>query len=61
MLFLSPLPAFQIALECQAESGPKLVDWKRVLGEKFGPEVAALKNEVEEYASQFVMPGLEHL
>ena len=31
------------------------------MGEKFGPKVEALRNEVEEYASQFVMPGLEHL
>jgi len=54
--------AFQLALEIQAESGPKLVDWKKALVEdKFASKVTDLKKEVEEYAVKFPLPGLDEI
>ena len=42
----------------QKESGPKLVEWKRVLGGKaFQERVAAVKSDVEALAVKFPIPG----
>ena len=52
--------AFVLALEVQATSGPKLVDWKKALAtDAFTAKVQELKKEVEEYATKFPLPGLE--
>ncbi|XP_057323981.1 serine hydroxymethyltransferase [Microplitis mediator] len=44
-----------------AKSGPKLVDFKSVLDNdsEIKAKVAALRHEVEEYASKFPLPGLD--
>jgi len=44
-----------------AISGPKLLDFKRVLStdENIKAKVAALKEEVETFSRQFSMPGNE--
>lgn len=44
-----------------AISGPKLVDFKRILNtdENIKAKVAALKNEVETFSRQFLIPGHE--
>ena len=43
----------------QKESGPKLVEWKKVLvAEKsFQERIAALKSDVEALAGKFPIPG----
>ena len=50
--------AFQLALQVQAKSGPKLVDWRR---EMDSPEVIAkineIKKDVEAMAGKFPLPG----
>jgi len=54
--------AFKLALEFQAVSGPKLVDWKKEL---LKPEnlakIDAIKEQVETLAIKFPLPGREHL
>jgi len=54
--------AFKLALEFQAVSGPKLVDWKKEL---LKPEnlakIDAIKKQVETLAIKFPLPGREHL
>ncbi|XP_045599694.2 serine hydroxymethyltransferase [Procambarus clarkii] len=51
--------AFKIAKDVQAKSGPKLVDFKRVLDdEDFKTRVGALREKVEAYAVKFPIPGL---
>lgn len=42
-------------------SGPKLIDFNKVLEEKFKSKVDALKEEVEKYSQTFPLPGLEKL
>ncbi len=51
--------ALNIALEIQAESGPKLVDWKRVLetSDKFQEKLRTLREEMEAFANEFPLPG----
>ena len=51
----------QIALEVSAISGPKLVDFKRVLIEdsNVNAKVLQLRTEVESFALNFPMPGFE--
>ncbi|XP_012257447.1 serine hydroxymethyltransferase isoform X2 [Athalia rosae] len=51
----------ELAKEVTAISGPKLVEYKRILEthETIKPKVAALRNKVEEFASQFPLPGLK--
>jgi len=51
--------ALLIAKDAQEKSGPKLVDFKKVLEEDptFKTKVAQLKDEVEKFAVQFPMPG----
>lgn len=52
--------AFAIAAEIQAESGPKIVDWRKHLtAEKHRVKIEALKEEVESFASRFPLPGCE--
>eukprot|EP00439_Symbiodinium_sp_Y106_P078543 s1030_g17.t1 len=46
----------QLALKIQAEKGKKLKDFEAAIPSN--PEVAALKKEVEEWASKFGYPGL---
>lgn len=51
----------QLALEVSAISGPKLVDFKRVLIEdsNVSTKVVQLRTEVESFALNFPMPGYE--
>lgn len=51
----------QLALEVSAISGPKLVDFKRVLVEdsNINAKVSQLRTEVESFALDFPMPGYE--
>ena len=57
-----PFAAFTLALKVQAESGPKLVDWKKCLAQpKFQEEVSVLRKEVEQFAEKFPLPGVEGL
>ena len=50
--------AFELALEVQAKSGPKLVEWRRVME---NPEVVTkvneIKKDVETMALKFPLPG----
>lgn len=51
--------ALKLAKEIDGISGPKLVDFKRVLGEdkRVKTKVEALRNEIEKFAEGFPMPG----
>lgn len=51
----------QLSKEITAVSGPKLVDFKRVLHEDptLSAKVQALKKEVQAYSEKFPMPGYE--
>ena len=51
----------QLALEVSAISGPKLVDFKRVLVEdsNINAKVTELRTEVESFTLDFPMPGYE--
>ena len=50
--------AFELALEVQAESGPKLVDWRRVIETpKFVAKINEIKKDVETMALKFPHPG----
>merc|ERR1719381_8469 len=54
--------AMNLAVEIQQASGPKLVDFKKWLGDaNFASKVAALKGEVEAFASKFRLPGHEDI
>ncbi|XP_042208961.1 serine hydroxymethyltransferase-like [Homarus americanus] len=54
--------AFKIAKTVQDKSGPKLVDFKRVLNEEeFKARVTALREKVEDYARKFPLPGLPEI
>ena len=54
--------AFQLALEIQSVSGPKLVDWKKELVKvENAPKIQAIKDDVEALALQFPLPGRPHL
>jgi len=54
--------AMTLAVEIQQASGPKLVDFKKWLGDaKFASKVTALKGEVEAFASKFRLPGHEDI
>lgn len=55
--------ALNLAVEIQAVSGPKLVDYKKVLHEnsEFGAKIDALRQQVEDFAMQFPLPGREDL
>lgn len=58
-MHLPPHTAFDIALEVQKISGPKLVEWRKVLtsDESFKGKLSQLRQEVESFAAQFIMPG----
>lgn len=49
----------KLAIEISAKSGPKLVDFKRLIEEDSDVKgkVASLRNEVEEFCSKFPLPG----
>jgi len=50
--------AFELALEIQGVSGPKLVDWRKELGTpKFAEKVNVIKKDVETMALKFPLPG----
>jgi glycine hydroxymethyltransferase len=51
-----------MALDIQKVSGPKLVDWKKTLASEdiFKTQLESLRNDVETFASQFVMPGYDN-
>jgi glycine hydroxymethyltransferase len=49
--------AVQIAKQVQAESGPKLNDFVRIMNGK--PEIAVLKEKVHNFATAFPMPGFD--
>lgn len=50
--------ACSLALEIQIKSGPKLVDFKRTLSDlEFSSKIKQLREEVENFSSQFPMPG----
>jgi len=50
--------AFKLGIEVQSVSGPKLVDFKRVIGEqRFKEKVQTIRNQVENFAKDFRLPG----
>merc|ERR1719365_78306 len=49
--------AFQLGVEVQATSGPKLVDFKKCCHQEFSEKINKLKEEVEKFATQFMLPG----
>lgn len=51
----------KLSKEVTAISGPKLIDFKRVLStdENIKTKIAALKEEVEIFSRQFSIPGHE--
>ena len=50
--------AFELALEIQGVSGPKLVDWRKLLeSPKYVEKVNEIKKEVETMALKFPHPG----
>merc|ERR1719189_3318873 len=50
--------AFELALEAQAVSGPKLVEWRKVMeSPKFVTKMNEIKNDVETMALKFPLPG----
>ncbi len=55
--------AWTIALEIQAVSGPKLVDWKKVLENDAGvkSKLEALHQKVIDFALRFPLPGYDEL
>ena len=54
--------AFKLALDFQAVSGPKIVDWRKELVKPENvAKIEALKAEVERLATQFPLPGRTHL
>ncbi|XP_054284292.1 serine hydroxymethyltransferase-like isoform X1 [Macrosteles quadrilineatus] len=55
--------ALKLALEAQNLSGPKLVDYKKVVLEdnSIAPKVKSLRREVAEFAGQFPVPSFHEL
>ena len=55
--------AFQIAIDVQKISGPKLVDWRKELdtNDVIKESIQNLKNEVEEFAVKFPLPGRDDI
>jgi len=54
--------AFRLALDVQAVSGPKLVDWKKELvKEENTAKIIHIKRDVEALALKFPLPGRQHL
>jgi len=54
--------AFRLALDVQAVSGPKLVDWKKELvKEENTAKILQIKRDVEALALKFPLPGRQHL
>jgi len=54
--------AFKLALDLQAVSGPKLVDWKKELAKAENvAKVEAIKADVEALALKFPLPGRDGL
>lgn len=49
----------QLAKEISQVSGPKMVDFKKVIHEnsEFANKVSALRDDVEKFSAQFVLPG----
>lgn len=54
---------FQIALDAQKLSGPKLVDWNKILVENSSlkKRVEEVKAKVEEFVTHFLLPGREDI
>jgi len=54
--------AFRLALDIQAVSGPKLVDWKKELvKDENADKILQIKKDVEALALKFPLPGRENL
>ncbi|XP_047486083.1 serine hydroxymethyltransferase-like isoform X1 [Penaeus chinensis] len=54
--------SFKIAQDIQVKSGPKLVDFNRVLGDaEFKERIISLREKVEAFAGTFPLPGLEDI
>ena len=52
--------AFELALEIQAVSGPKIVEWRKILeSPKYAEKVNVIKTDVETMALKFPHPGRE--
>ena len=52
--------AFELALEIQAVSGPKIIEWRKILDSpKFAEKVNVIKTDVETMALKFPHPGRE--
>lgn len=53
--------ALQIAKKAGKISGPKLVDFKKVLQEnsEISEEIEKLRDEIQAYSKKFPMPGYE--
>ncbi|KAG0720247.1 Serine hydroxymethyltransferase, cytosolic [Chionoecetes opilio] len=50
--------AFKLAKDVQVKSGPKLVDFKKVLAsEEFQARVTEIRTKIEDYAATFPLPG----
>lgn len=51
----------ELAKKVQVVSGPKLVDFKKVLAEnpEFSEQVESLRKEVEDFSSRFSLPGID--
>jgi len=49
--------AFKIAAAIQTKSGPKVEDFKKLIPNH--PDIKALREDVEAYASKFFMPGFD--
>ena len=50
--------AFKLAVQIQAASGPKLVDFKKACGDPdWATKINSLKEEVEAFANKFMLPG----
>ena len=54
--------AFKLGVSVQAVSGPKLVDFKRVINEEqFSGKIQDLRSQVESFAKGFRLPGHEEI
>lgn len=49
----------KLAKEISVASGPKLIDFKDALHNKYGDKVKALRGEVESFSEKFPLPGYD--
>lgn len=49
----------KLAKEISVASGPKLVDFKDALHNKFADKVKALRDDVESFSEKFPLPGYD--